>query len=341
MVKKQKTPFIFKLSVFVFIISLVIIAISFENELFADFINQGASSFLRSFLSLLSSPFEHSIFEIIVIISPLIFAFLLFYIFLSGKNLTKLKKRFLSVLSFFVLAASLYVFTVGIPFVCRGFSSRISIDDDITNDDLMYSAEVLIKEIENYSENEDKNYKAPDIESALRSSLYSPPKFIPMLSLKKGELSKVYSKLGIYSFYSFLTGEVILNTEIPDYMTPFVIAHEYSHALGAAGEADAEFSAYIALSESDVPYLRYSAAMCALEYVYASLSESNRQKIYQSLPPSAKTDFLIHKSYRQKNDGTPSKIGAEINGAVNFAYGKDKNYSSFLKMLVGYLNGNS
>ena len=76
--------------------------------------------------------------------------------------------------------------------------------------------------------------------------------------------SQMLSRLGIYGFYSFLTGEVNINTEIPQVTVPSCIAHEYAHSQGFSREGEAEFLAYLVCRESDSDLIKYSGNISAL-----------------------------------------------------------------------------
>lgn len=76
--------------------------------------------------------------------------------------------------------------------------------------------------------------------------------------------SEAFSYTGIVGIYFPFTGEANVNTNESPQLLPSTIAHEMAHQRGYAREEDANFIAYLVLSESDDPALAYSAALLAL-----------------------------------------------------------------------------
>ena len=119
-------------------------------------------------------------------------------------------------------------------------------------------------------------------------------------------------------------------------MTPFVLAHEYAHSIGASSEADAEICAYLILAECDNSFLNYSAAISALEYIYPFLSSSERQEIYSALPEVALSDFSEYKRFLSEYSSTSSEAFDALNEAHSAIYGREEDYS-FTAILIASL----
>lgn len=62
-------------------------------------------------------------------------------------------------------------------------------------------------------------------------------------------------------FFSPLTHELHLNKSLLDVEYPFTLAHEKSHQMGIANEAEASFLAYLVCILSDDPFVEYSGRM--------------------------------------------------------------------------------
>ncbi|MFA6151674.1 MAG: DUF3810 family protein [Chitinophagaceae bacterium] len=64
---------------------------------------------------------------------------------------------------------------------------------------------------------------------------------------------------GIEGYFNPFSGEAQVNKKNPDFMQPFVVAHEMAHQTGIAAEDDANLMAYIRSMESENKTLQYSA----------------------------------------------------------------------------------
>lgn len=80
--------------------------------------------------------------------------------------------------------------------------------------------------------------------------------------------SDMLAYLGVQGYFNPFTGEAQVNTGEPDFMMPFLIAHEMAHQTGVAAEDDANLAAYIACMESTQASLQYSACFNIWLYVH-------------------------------------------------------------------------
>lgn len=107
--------------------------------------------------------------------------------------------------------------------------------------------------------------------------------------------SWLYTEFQITGMYFSPLGEVLINTNIPDALIPFTIAHEMAHAKGVMREQDANLIAmYVCLTSND-PFLRYSgyfntfyALLNLLRYVG---DDQAYGRAYQQLSLEIRNDF--------------------------------------------------
>ena len=125
---------------------------------------------------------------------------------------------------------------------------------------------------------------------------------------------------------------------LPDANIVSVAAHEWAHAVGYAGEADAEFVGLIVGLSADDAFARYASTLSALRRSWGSLEDEDRENIRDGLPPVAKADIeamdRVVSSYR-------SKTLSNIQTAVQDAFLKSQrvkdgveDYSRSVKFLV-------
>ena len=72
-----------------------------------------------------------------------------------------------------------------------------------------------------------------------------------------------FSSVGITGIHVPLTGEIAVNTQIPEVAQPFVISREMAYRLCIANEGDAEFAAFLACQANPSPSFQYSAMLMA------------------------------------------------------------------------------
>ena len=152
------------------------------------------------------------------------------------------------------------------------------------------------------------------------------------------------SYMGTLAFYSFPTGEVNMNTEIPDYMLPFTLAHEYAHYVGIASERDANFMAFLACVNSNNRYVRYSGLLSGLEYLLCDIYIFDKE-IYKSilslLPERAISDMRLYKEYSEKyKNSFIFTTSDNLNSAHLNIWDENgrHSYSGVSQLIVDYIN---
>lgn len=329
-----------RISLCILAVSLILLALS-DNIRIGRALNRTLCAALRRFLSLFSSVFSFSVFEVGVILSPLIVFLLVRYV--VGDS-GKLKTRLIRVLSILSLLPTLYILTLGIPYRTAVIGGK---GDVVESERVFSAAEVIFKNLTDTGEPKvpptldeirtELSESYYEISHAYGLTFYNLPKPKPIA------LSKIMSSLGIYALYSFPTGEVNINTEIPDYLVPFTVAHEYAHSLGVAGEAEANFLAYLACRASKNSYIRYSGELSMLEYFLADILKSDKEmytKIYKNLSSQALFDLEQHREYAAKCRTRKLYVISEKMNSLHLEIW-DKNgayaYSSVVEYVTSYL----
>ena len=148
----------------------------------------------------------------------------------------------------------------------------------------------------------------------------------------------------ISGIYTFFTGEPCINTNYAQYSLPFTIAHEYSHQIGIAPENETDFMAFLILSESKSPYLKYSAwseAFLILSNELYLQNPDSYRKIVLNLPPLAITDYTVSSGvYSKYSNSAAGEIAKKANDTYLKANGVESgvnSYSESVILLVSYL----
>lgn len=318
-------------------VSLLLLALSYNIHI-GRTINRTVCDKVRNLLSALSSVFPFSLFEVGVILSPLIIFILVRYVMW---DITKLWTRVIRALSLISLLPTLYILTLGISYRATEIAGNSS---SVNSGERVFRAAAIISEnISNIGELKDvptlEEIRAELSKSYLEISheyglnCYNLPKPKPIA------LSQIMSRLGIYALYSFPTGEVNINTELPVYLVPFTIAHEYAHSLGVSGEAEANFLAYLACRAAGNPYIRYSGEISILEYFLIDIAKCDKEmytNVCKTLSCQAVSDLERHRGYAEKYHNRKLYTISEKMNSLHLQIW-DKNGAAAYSAVVGYV----
>lgn len=315
----------------IFFFSLFSMLVATRSENVAEIINQRVCIFARKFINKLSSLLPFSLFELIVLSSPIIIFLAIRYV-VNGD--ASARKRFFKLISCFTVIPSLFFLTVGIP--AQRYPIARAVEYAPSYDELTLCAQRLIDEANLQVPSADFDISVEDMRGELQAS-YSEisPRFnlrvkqLPMPKILL--LPKLASRLGILGHYSFLTGEVNINTDVPRYMIPFTLAHEYAHYLGVSSEAEAGFLAFAVCMNSDVDYIKYSGVLSTLEYFLSDIYSCDRaeyERLYSSLLEPTRVHLKESYEYLSKYSGTRIyRIADGINSSYIDAFDKNGGYS--------------
>jgi hypothetical protein len=85
-------------------------------------------------------------------------------------------------------------------------------------------------------------------------------------AVKTSLFTSVGDYMGFSGYYNPFTGEAQVRTDIPRILIPYVTCHEMAHQLGYASESEANFVGYLAASNSQDVYFRYSVYLDLFSY---------------------------------------------------------------------------
>lgn len=86
------------------------------------------------------------------------------------------------------------------------------------------------------------------------------------LSVKESLYTPLANYIGFTGYYNPFSGEAQIRTDVPNVLTPYITCHEMAHQLGYASESEANFVGYLAASNSDNSYFKYSVYLDLLGY---------------------------------------------------------------------------
>ena len=152
----------------------------------------------------------------------------------------------------------------------------------------------------------------------------------------------IYSKVSVLGSMGPFFAEAQLNADLPEVQYPFTYAHEFSHLLGVSNEAEANYWAYRACTESSLPTLQYCGYFGLLPYVISNaaylLPKEDFQAWIQAIRPEVREQF------NEKNKYWREKYSPFIGHIQDFTYnlflkgnkiasGK-KNYAEVIGLLL-------
>lgn len=335
--------------------SLVVYAASLFSVDFADRINGSVSVVIRAALSFLTFPLPFSLFELLIILSPVIVVFVVISAVRRARNGQRMSFVF-SLLAVISLIFTSYVYTLGIGYRTTHLAERIDVEDDaqFSVSELNYAVNEVIKGVNAFSANislADGETQMPYSKDEMSKKLiraydlmneeYDLVMNYPS-RVKPVYFSTVMSDLGISGIYSFFTGEANVNVEYPDYCLPFTAAHELAHQRGISRENEANFVAFLVCISSDDDYIRYSGYLNMYEYLASALYSADKElyaEAQKKLGGTAVFDMLAAREvYDAHKDSPLGKINERLNDAYLRANGTDGvvSYGYVVRLAVGY-----
>ena len=157
-------------------------------------------------------------------------------------------------------------------------------------------------------------------------------------------ISPLFTYTHISGIYTFMTGEVNINTNYPDFIRPFTIAHEFSHQRGIAREDEANFVAYLVCIESDDAFVRYSGYANLLQYVTDALWSADKE-LYRKyartyMPTVISKEFAAYSAFFDKyRESTASQVTGAVNNTFLGSQGQSagtKSYGLVVDLAVAY-----
>ena len=136
--------------------------------------------------------------------------------------------------------------------------------------------------------------------------------------------------------------EAQLNGDLPEVQHPFTYAHEFSHLLGVSNEAEANYWAYRACTESSSTALQYCGYFGLFPYVLSNASYLLSKEDFQAWIQTVRPEVI--EQYKEKNRYWQERYSPIIGSIQDFTYnlflkgnkiasGK-KNYAEVIGLLL-------
>lgn len=152
-------------------------------------------------------------------------------------------------------------------------------------------------------------------------------------------LLSIQNLSGIYSPF---TVEANYNRDMTEYNIPFTACHELSHLRGFMQEEEANFIAYLACMESDVPEFRYSGSMLGWIHCTNALRREDTEAwrdVRGRLSEKAVPDLLSNSEFWSSYEGKAAEVSEKINDHYLKANGQEdgvKSYGKMVDLLIAY-----
>ena len=356
-VKKNKILLLVSLILFVF--STAIFTISASSVTFVDNYSQYISSVIRGFTSFVTGWFEFSLFEWLIYLLPFV---LLVSIVLIVKKRVKIKS--ILTLTVFLLSVCYFLFinSFGVCYFCSPVEERMNLDRvKIDRQELYNSSVTVFEKLENTLDdvrfNSDGSSKMKDdwrrtseLIDAGFDKLRDEYDFISYTSSvpKKIFASDIMTYTHISGVFMPLTGEANVNTNYPDYVVAFSMAHEKAHQRGIAGEDEANFIAFLALINSGDPYLEYSGYLSMYEYFLDAMYEHDYE-MYTYMVEKCDLRVLrelyaYSKFFDEYRNSAASEVADTVNDTYIKAMGESdgvKSYGLVVELFSAYIKKKS
>ena len=154
--------------------------------------------------------------------------------------------------------------------------------------------------------------------------------------------TSLYNKVGVLGSMDPFFAEAQLNGDLPEVQYPFTYAHEFSHLLGVSNEAEANYWAYRACTESSSTALQYCGYFGLFPYVLSNASYLLPKEDFQAWIQTVRPEII--EQYKEKNRYWQERYSPFIGEIQDFTYnlflkgnkiasGK-KNYAEVIGLLL-------
>lgn len=306
----------------------------------AELLSTTLCSWVRIGLAAVSSVFPFCLAELLTVLLVLLFLVWLMVCVVSIAKKAKRKKLsppwkklLLSPVAILLLAVILFTFTFAPCYHRFSVGKHMALEAAVTQDRLFDSLAFLVNAINDAVPSLSFNEKgqallpgdfartAQEVNACYTAFAQDRP-FLqtPGFPGKAILLSPYMTYTHISGIYTYFTGESSLNTNYPDYLLPFTLAHEYSHQRGIAFENEANFLAFAVCMSSENPFLRYSGLMNVFASVadkaYA-LDEERYFSVIEKLSPAVSREYAAYNEFFKPYENSAA---GQISSAVNDAY---------------------
>ena len=344
---------------FVFGILVYVLARIFPA--FAEFWARYPSQGIRFVLGKLTSIFPFSTAEWVIYSSPVL---IWGYFFFSARSMKKNKSErnyyrwALSLVCILLTVLTLFFTAFGPCYFRYGLDENLGIEKrPVSGEELYETAVILGKEIDAIADELDFDISGACIMPYDYTTLVGKVNDAYEAYAAKADyvghfdtyakpmaISPLFTYTHISGIYTFMTGEVNINTNSPDFIRPFTIAHEFSHQRGIAREDEANFVAYLVCIESDDAFVRYSGYANLLQYVTDALWSADKE-LYRKyartyMPTVISKEFAAYSAFFDKyRESTASQVTGAVNNTFLGSQGQSagtKSYGLVVDLAVAY-----
>lgn len=355
----ENTPIAAKVFFALAVIAFICRALCKISAPFADFFVRYVAGGVRFVMTTLSNILPFSVVEVLILVSPLILAFIIFIGVRVSKSKEKSASLVILLISILALIYFLFVFTYATGYQASTIDRSLSFETgEISVEDLSATAKWLKEEAAALCDESlfaDKASKMPFSFNEMNRKLNAAFKkvnkehslFLNYYTKAKPVIfSDAMSYTHTLGIYTFFTGEANINMAYPDYTTVFTAAHEMSHQRGIARENEANFLAFIVCINSDDDYIRYAGYVNMLEYVLNALAGADYEIYVETLvnlPKPVRQEMAAYSEIYRKYDKT---VVGEISQNLNDSYLKSQgtegrvSYGMVVDLAVAYYKEN-
>lgn len=161
-------------------------------------------------------------------------------------------------------------------------------------------------------------------------------------SQKESLLSYPLTYMGFGGYLNPFTNEAQVNNKIPMYNFPATTCHEMAHQLGYGSESECNFIGFLASTQNDDLYFKYSGYTHALRYCLVNIGMKDEEKFKEllaTLHPGVLKNFKESEEHRKKYKTLIDDIFEVIyDNFLKINQQKDgmESYSKFVDLLINY-----
>lgn len=340
-----------------FSLCIVLLLICRNNAFFCEWCCRYISSPIRQISAYFTSILPFSLAEILVIsIIPLVLVLLIYLI------ISILKKKFkifcCSAAMFVMILSSVYILNFGLNYYRKPIEENLNVERVAPNaKEIISTCNILINEIEKLlpeidfkengaSKNPHSFSETDKLVNYGYTALRKNYNFFSDINVKSKKilLSKIMTYTHISGMYMPFTSEANINTNYPDYVVAYTIAHEKAHQRGIAGEDEANFMAFLSCMSSCDPYLEYSALMSMLDYYLSALYKTSEQdyvRVIESCDKKIIGEMYSYYNFFEKySDSKASQIASDVNDVYLKAQGQNSGVQSYglvIELMQGFI----
>ncbi len=325
----------FKILIFVFLGALAVYIVSRFVPAFAEFWTRYPAQGIRFIMAKLTGWIPFSVVECLILSLPVIFAAYITASTVATKkdeSNSTFYKWIRPMVSVVLIIFSLFLSMFGPAYGRFRLSENLGIEQkDVSADELVETASIITERVSAELENVNFDhigasvmpYDYWELREKINDAFEKYASGVDYVSHfhsnpKPIAVSEVMTYTHISGVYTFMTGEANINTNYPNFLMPFTMAHEMAHQRGIAREDEANFVAFLVCTGSDDAYIRYSGYTNMLNYMLTAIANAD-VALYADfsvnvLPKDIAREFV---AYSQFFDKYRESVASDITGAVN------------------------